>query len=243
MRSLALILAAVASLPSAVAAQTLEGAVLLGEERRAMQNARLALVTRGMERVDTTTTDAFGYFVLNAPKAGSYSIVLRRPGFLPIVTDRFELGEGEVRVDTVFVDSAMAGRSLSEAIDHNLRSVFGGGARSAIGRLIGPEDLDAYRLRFQTLGDIARNGRILGATAYGTQGQSCIRFSGAQGCAQVFLNGLPIFISVDQINLIDVEAVLGLRGNELGVTVTEGRRFDASRYGAVMVYTTGFNGR
>lgn len=243
MRSKALLFAALAVVPGLASSQTLEGTVLFGEQRQAVQNARVALVTRGMDLLDSATTDVFGFFILKAPKAGSYSIVLRRPGYLPIVTDRFELGDGETRADTVFLDSATAGKSVEDAINQNLRQVFGGSASSGMGRLIGPEAMDANRLRFQTLGDIARNGRILGATLVGTQGQSCIRFSGAQGCAQVFLNGLPIFVSADQINLMDVEAILGLRNQDLGLAATQNRRFDGSRFGAVMVYTTGFNGR
>jgi len=243
MRCLALTVATLAILPGAAASQTLEGTILLGEQRRAVQNARVALVTRSMDVLDTATTDVFGYFVVNAPKAGSYSIVLRRPGFLPIVTDRFDLAEGEVRADTVFLDSAEAGRSIQDAIDQNLRSVFGGSARSGIGRLIAPEDMEVFRQRFQSLGDLARNGRILGATVVGSTGQTCIRFSGAGDCAQIFLNGLAVFVSADQISLLDVEAILGLRNTELGMAAAEGRRFDRSRYGVVMVYTTGFNGR
>ncbi len=243
MRCLALTVASLAFFPSLAASQTLEGTVLFGEERRAVQHARVSLVTRGMDVLDTAKTDVFGYFVVSAPKAGSYSIVLRRQGYLPIVTDRFDLGDGEIRADTVFLDSAEAGRSVEDAINQSLRSVFGGSASSGIGRMIGPDDMVEHRQRFQTLGDLARNGRILGATVVGNTGQSCIRFSAARDCAQIFLNGLPVFVSADQINLLDVEAILGLRSAELGMAAVEGRRFDRSRYGVVMVYTTGFNGR
>jgi hypothetical protein len=42
------------------------------------------------------------------------------------------------------------------------------------------------------------------------------------------------------VSASDVEAVVAIRPLELGMAVTEARRWDNTRYGAVMVYTSRF---
>jgi hypothetical protein len=74
----------------------------------------------------------------------------------------------------------------------------------------------------------------------GTGGRQCLRFAGEGGCAQIFLDGLPVDVRSEIVSAADVEALVAIRPLELGMAVTAARRWDNTRYGAVMVYTSRF---
>src|SRR5688572_20266127 len=72
-------------------AQVFEGIVVVGAAKRAAQGATLVLLDRKQQPVDTAVADVFGSFSLQAPKEGRYFVLVRRPGYYPIITERFEL--------------------------------------------------------------------------------------------------------------------------------------------------------
>lgn len=233
-----LALGAAAPLP----AQTIDGIVVVGVAKRAVPGARLVLLDRRQDPVDTTRTDVFGGFTLEAPKPGRYFIQVRRPGFYPIMTERFELHEEETRTDTVFLQGRAAEMSVRDVIESDVQRNFGTSVGASFARWLGPEELEELRPNVIHLGDIVQRGRLLGLQWLNPP-NGCLRFSGAGGCAQVFLDGLPVFIRPDQINAFEIEAVLAIRALELGAAATTRGAMDDSRFGAVMVYTSRFNPR
>ena len=240
MRAQVALVALTALVPLAGQAQRIEGIVLIGAARSAVQQARVFLVNNRLDVLAEGKTDGFGSFTLGAEKAGKYALLVRRTGFLPIVTERFELAEGETRTDTVFLEGRAAERSVRDAISDNLRQVFGSGGSLGMARFLGPDDIDPVREKYINLGDFARHGKLLGVQLSGSSVSGCLRFSGQPRCAQVFLDGMPVFVSTDQIMARDIEALVALRPTELGSAVTSTRTQDNSRYGAVMVYTNRF---
>lgn len=236
-------LAVCASLLSAVTveAQRFEGIVVVGPGKTAAQQAQVVLLGKRDVPVDTAVTDAFGGFSVEAVKAGKYTLLVRRKGFLPMTTEPFELPDGDVLTDTVFLTGRQAEVGVREALGESLRRVFGGAAMAGFSRTLGPDSMAALRERNYTLADLVRSGRFLGASMPQGPNSSCVRFSGESYCGQLFIDELPVNIRPDQILLSEVEAVLSLRGSELGSAVTMTHRFDASRYGVVMVYTNRFS--
>lgn len=236
-------LAVLASLALAVpaAAQRFEGIVVVGANKVAAQKAQVVLLGKRDAFVDSTTTDAFGGFSVGAEKAGKYTLLVRRKGYLPITTEVFNLPEGEVLTDTVFLTGRQAELSYKESLNESIRRVFGASAMSGMSRVIGPDSIAVLRERNNTVGDLVRTGRLLGVSLPGGSTSGCVRFSGESYCGQLFVDELPVNLRPDQIYLGDVEAVMALRGSELGTSVMNTRRFDASRFGVVMVYTNRFS--
>lgn len=226
--------------PVPCVAQEFDGIVVLGKAKAAVQQARLELQTSKGDVIDTTRTDVFGGFRLKAPAAGKYSILVRRTGYLPVLTERFELAEGEVRTDTVFLEGRQAERGIKDVISDNVRQVFGSSLLTTFWRYAGPEDIDPVRSKFNSLGDFVRGGgKMLGLQHVNPPG-GCFRFSGQRGCAQLFFNGIAVTLSPDQVSVRELEAVVALRPEEIGSAVTRNRLLDTSRYGAVLVYTSAF---
>jgi hypothetical protein len=226
---------------SPLSAQRFEGIVVVGKNKVAAQRARVELLGKRDVLVDTAVTDAFGGFTVKAEKPGKYTLLVRRTGFLPITTEAFDLPEGELLTDTVFLTGRSAELDVKGAIQESIRKVFGGPAMTGFARFIGPDTMPVIRERYNTLGDLLRTGRILGVSMPGGSASGCIRFSGARGCGQLFVDELPVNIRPDQIYLGDVEALSAIRGQELGIAVQSARRFDNSRFGVLMVYTNRFS--
>ncbi|MCC6316862.1 MAG: carboxypeptidase regulatory-like domain-containing protein [Gemmatimonadaceae bacterium] len=241
MRTISLAVAASLALAGPLAAQRFEGIVVVGAGKVAAQRAQVALLGKRDALVDTATTDVFGGFAVKADKPGKYTLMVRRKGFLPMTTEAFELPEGEVLTDTVFLTGRQAEMGVKESLNESLRRVFGASAMSGMSRWIGPDSLAVLRERNITLADLIRTGRLLGVSMPNGTGSGCVRFSGQGYCGQLFLDELPVNLRPDQIFLTDVEAVLAIRGNELGTTVMDTRRFDNSRFGVVMVYSSRFS--
>ena len=101
--------------------------------------------------------------------------------------------------------------------------------------------MDSLRVGTIHLGDIAMRGRFPGLQYY--QQSGCLRFSGERGCAQIYLDGLPVTLRPEQISTSDIEAVVALRPLELGVFATTRSSPDNSLFGVVMVYTSRFASR
>jgi hypothetical protein len=243
MRFIPLAVAATLALAAPAAAQRFEGIVVVGANKIAAQKAQVVLLGRRDAFVDSTTTDAFGGFSVEAEKPGKYTLLVRRKGYLPISTEAFELPEGEVLTDTVFLTGRTAEMSYKESLNESIRRVFGSSAMSGMSRLIGPDSIAVLRERHNTLGDLIRTGRLLGVSLPGGSASGCVRFSGESYCGQLFIDELPVNLRPDQIFLGDIEAVMALRGSEMGTSVLDTRRFDASRYGVVMVYTNRYSVR
>ncbi|MGQ0650485.1 MAG: carboxypeptidase-like regulatory domain-containing protein [Gemmatimonadaceae bacterium] len=241
MRMLALGIVASLLAAAPAAAQRFEGIVVVGKNKVAAQGAQVALLGKRDAVVDTTTTDAFGGFSVEAEKPGKYTLLVRRKGFLPLTTEVFTLPEGEVFTDTVFLTGRQAEVGVKEALNESLRRVFGGGTLTGFTRFIGPDSMAVLRERYVTLADLIRTGRLLGVSMPNGTNSACVRFSGEPRCGQLWIDELPVNLRADQVLLSDVEAVMPIRGMELGAVVTESRRFDASRYGVVVVYTSRFS--
>ncbi len=241
MRPTTLTLALTLLAASSAAAQKFQGIVVVGAGKVAAQRAQVVLMGKRDRVVDTTVTDAFGSFSVSADKPGKYTLLVRRPGYLPVNTESFELPENEVLTDTVHLTGRSAELGVKEALGQSLRRVFGGAVLGGFMRMVGPDSMAALRSRFPTLGDYARAGRLLGVSMPNGSNSSCLRFSGESYCGQLFIDELPVNLRPDQVFLGDVEAIIAIRGMELGQVVMDTRRFDASRYGVVMVYTNRFH--
>lgn len=239
-RSLYLLLPALLISTPRANAQQIDGIIVVGEAKLAAQKAQLTLLGKRDRVVDSATTDVFGGFTLKGDKPGKYTILVRRQGFLPITTEAFDLPEGEVLTDTVFLTGRQAEYSVKDVIGESLKRVFGTAPLGAMSRFLGPEELLPERSRYMNLGDLVRSGKLLGVSVVGTGSRQCLRFAGEGGCAQIYLDGIPVDVRSEVVSASDVEAVVAIRPLELGMAVTEARRWDNTRYGAVMVYTSRF---
>lgn len=232
MLATAALLAAVPSLH----AQVLDGIVVVGADKRPVATSKVMLLDRRQNVVDTTTTDVFGGFTLEAEKPGKYAVLVRRTGFYPITTESFELLKDETRRDTIFLAGPQAEMSVKDILAQDIRRVFNSTVVTGFQRFLGPDDIENMRYRAFTLGDLIRDGRLAGLQWYNPP-SGCLRFSGSSGCAQVFLDGLPVNMRIDAISSQDIEAIVAFRDIELGVAATTRGYMDNSRFGAVMVYT------
>lgn len=243
MKTRALLVTALLICASTIGAQSFDGIVVVGKGKVAAQRARLALLNNKDSVIDTTSTDAFGGFSLKAEKPGKYSILVRRTGFLPITTERFELTDGDVLTDTVFLEGSVAEKGVKDVISNSVRQIFGSSLLTTFWRYAGPEDIEPIRDKFFSLGDFVRTGgKMLGVQHIGAPA-GCFRFSAQPRCAQIFLNGIAVTLTPDQVPMTEVEAVVAIHPNELGSAVTGSRFGDNSRYGVVLVYTTAFMAR
>ena len=237
MRNFSIVVLTSLVLAGAASAQKFEGIVVVGPAKLAAQNAQVVLLGKRDVVVDSATTDVFGGFAVEAAKPGKYSLLVRRKGFLPMTTESFNLPDGEVLTDTVFLTGRQAELSVKESLAMSMRRVFGSPAMVSMSRMIDPDSMASLRQHHNTLGDVIRSGRLLGVSLPNGSASTCVRFSGESYCGQIYVDEIPVNLRPDQLFLSDVEAVMALRGIELGSAVTETRRYDNSRYGVVMVYT------
>jgi len=217
-------------------AQVIDGIIVVGANKRPVATSKVMLLDRRQNVVDTTTTDVFGGFTLQAEKAGKYAVLVRRKGFYPITTESFELLKDETRRDTIFLAGRQTEMSVKDILAEDIRRVFNSSVLTGFQRFLGPDDIEEMRGRAFTLGDLIRDGRLAGLQWYNPP-SGCLRFSGSSGCAQIFLDGLPVNMRVDAISSQDIEAIVAFRDMELGVAATSRGYMDNSRFGAVMVYT------
>lgn len=231
-----------ASVAPQLRAQTIDGIIVVGANKRPVATSVVALLDRRQNIIATDTTDVFGGFTLEAEKAGRYSLMVRRTGFYPVLTDNFELLKDETRRDTVHLAGGAAEMSVKDVISEDIRRVFNSSVLTGMQRFLGPDDIEAMRHRSFTLGDLIRDGRLAGLQWVNPPG-GCLRFSGSSGCAQVFLDGIPVNMRIDAISSHDIEAIAAFRDLELGVAATSRGYLDNSRFGAVMVYTRRFSPR
>lgn len=220
-------------------AQVFDGVVVVGASKRAAQGATLVLLDRKQQPVDTAVADVFGGFSLQAPKEGRYYILVRRTGFYPIVTERFELQQNDTLTDSVFLAGRSAELSVRQVLEEDVRRLFGSSISAAFSRYIAPEQMDSLRVRTTHLGDLSSRGRLIGLQ-YINPPNGCLRFSGERGCAQIYLDGLAVFMRPEQISTADIVAVMAMRPLEMGAYSQARGTLDNSRFGAVLVYTSRF---
>ncbi|MCC6931534.1 MAG: carboxypeptidase regulatory-like domain-containing protein [Gemmatimonadaceae bacterium] len=233
---------ALVTVGGAASAQTIDGIIVVGADKRPVATTKVALLDRRQNVLDTITTDVFGGFTFTAKKPGKYMLLVRRKGYYPVLTDDFDLLKDETRRDTIYITGKAAETSVRDAIAHDVRRVFNSVSGAGMQRFLGPDDIEEMRSRAFSLGDLIRDGRLAGLQWYNPP-SGCLRFSGSSGCAQIFLDGLPVFVRVDAISASDIEAIVALRDMELGVAATTRGNMDNSRYGAVLVYTRRFTVR
>lgn len=227
---------AILAAAGAASAQTIDGIVVVGADKRPVATTKLALLDRKQVVLDTTTTDVFGGFTLTAKKPGKYSLLVRRKGFYPVVTDNFELLKDETRRDTIYIAGKAAEMSVKDVITQDVRRIFSSASGAGFQRFLGPDEIEELRAHAFSLGDLIRDGRLAGLQWYNPP-SGCLRFSGSSGCAQVFLDGIPVNLRIDAISASDIEAIVAFRDMELGIAATSRGGLDNSRYGAVLVYT------
>jgi hypothetical protein len=220
----------------AASAQTIDGIVVVGADKRPVATTKLALLDRKQVVLDTTTSDVFGGFTLTAKKPGKYSLLVRRKGFYPVVTETFELLKDETRRDTIYIAGKAAEMSVKDVIAQDVRRIFSSASGAGLQRFLGPDEIEELRSHAFSLGDLIRDGRLAGLQWYNPP-SGCLRFSGASGCAQIFLDGIPVNLRIDAISASDIEAIVAFRDMELGVAATSRGGLDNSRFGAVLVYT------
>ncbi len=220
----------------AASAQTIDGIVVIGADKRPVATTKLALLDRKQVVLDTTTSDVFGGFTLTAKKPGKYSLLVRRKGFYPVVTETFELLKDETRRDTIYIAGKAAEMSVKDVIAQDVRRIFSSASGAGLQRFLGPDEIEELRSHAFSLGDLIRDGRLAGLQWYNPP-SGCLRFSGASGCAQIFLDGIPVNLRIDAISASDIEAIVAFRDMELGVAATSRGGLDNSRFGAVLVYT------
>lgn len=233
---------ALVTIAGAAPAQTIDGIIVVGADKRPVATTKVALLDRRQNVLDTVTTDVFGGFTFTAKKPGKYMLLVRRKGFYPVLTDDFDLLKDETRRDTIYIAGKAAETSVRDAIAQDVRRVFNSVSGAGMQRFLGPDDIEEMRSRAFSLGDLVRDGRLAGLQWYNPP-SGCLRFSGSSGCAQIFLDGLPVFVRVDAISANDIEAIVALRDMELGVAATTRGNMDNSRYGAVLVYTRRYSMR
>lgn len=233
---------ALVTIAGAAPAQTIDGIIVVGADKRPVATTKVALLDRRQNVLDTVTTDVFGGFTFTTKKPGKYMLLVRRKGFYPVLTDDFDLLKDETRRDTIFIAGKAAETSVRDAIAQNVRRVFNSVSGAGMQRFLGPDEIEEMRSRAFSLGDLVRDGRLAGLQWYNPP-SGCLRFSGSSGCAQIFLDGLPVFVRVDAISANDIEAIVALRDMELGVAATTRGNMDNSRYGAVLVYTRRYSMR
>src|SRR5688500_3179474 len=102
-RSIYFLLPALLVLAPETNAQQIDGIVVVGVAKLAAQKAQLILLGKRVRVCDSAMTDVFGGFALKGDKPGKHTILVRRAGFLPITTEAFELPDGEILTDTVFL--------------------------------------------------------------------------------------------------------------------------------------------
>lgn len=239
---LALFGSALAAAAGTASAQTIDGIIVVGADKRPVATTRVAFLDRRQNVIDTSTTDVFGGFTFTAKKPGKYMLLVRRKGYYPVLTEDFELLKDETRRDTIFIAGRAAEMSVRDVIAQDVRRVFNSVSGAGMQRFLGPDDIEELRSRAFSLGDLIRDGRLAGLQWYNPP-SGCLRFSGSSGCAQIFLDGLPVFVRVDAISANDIEAIVALRDMELGVAATTRGNMDNSRYGAVLVYTRRYSVR
>lgn len=227
---------AILAAAGAASAQTIDGIVVVGADKRPVATTKLALLDRKQVVLDTTTTDVFGGFTLTAKKPGKYSLLVRRKGFYPVVTDNFELLKDETRRDTIYIAGKSAEMSVKDVITQDVRRIFSSASGAGFQRFLGPDEIEELRAHAFSLGDLIRDGRLAGLQWYNPP-SGCLRFSGSSGCAQIFLDGIPVNLRIDAISASDIEAIVAFRDMELGIAATSRGGLDNSRYGAVLVYT------
>lgn len=225
-----------------VRAQEFDGIVVVGAGKRAVATSKVVLLDKRGNVVDTASTDVFGGFRVAAKKQGKYSLLVRRVGYYPTLSEDFELLKDETRRDTVFLTGRSAEMSVKDVIADEVRRIFNSSVLGGFQRFLGPEQIEAMRARAFTLGDLVRDGRMAGLQWYNPP-SGCLRFSGSQGCAQVFIDGIPVLMRIDAISASDIEAIVAFRDMELGVAATTRGAMDNSRYGAVLVFTRRYSAR
>ncbi len=82
---------ALVTIAGAAPAQTIDGIIVVGADKRPVATTKVALLDRRQNVLDTVTTDVFGGFTFTAKKQGKYMLLVRRKGFYPVLTDDFDL--------------------------------------------------------------------------------------------------------------------------------------------------------
>lgn len=226
-----LIVVAVLSLMSGAApaaAQTFEGVVGLADRKSPAVGARVWLMQNNRV-VDTARTDASGAFRLVAPKAGEYSLLIRRLGYAPEHTDDLFLADGQVRRDTIFTLSERVMQPVVVEVSRDARRYFQMDVRQIGSRYIGPDRLDQIRTGANNAVDLIRRAAPAGVIVRSDlRSGTCIETRIQRGCAPVFLDGMPLGTDVPYLSADEITAIVVLRsldGSFVG------------RSGAVMLYT------
>ncbi len=229
-RRLAVLMLASSIVSAESASQELRAITLDRETKQPVADARVSLLSRRREELDTARTGPDGTFILRAKAPGKFFIQVRRTGYLAEETDAVFLTEGETRSDTLYIASAKGVQTVESIVDREMFRLFGVTASSLSDRaLILPHQVEAVRRSSRNASDVVMQKgpsyvRVIGA---GT-GRVCYQIQGG-GCASLYLNGQPIPSSTD-IPANDLEAAAILRQTDVQIT-------SRNNNGVVMLFT------
>jgi hypothetical protein len=228
--------AIVALLPSVASAQSIAGILIASEAGVPVAGARVWLTTARGLMIDTARSDADGRFSVKAERAGRYVLNIRRLGFFAEETDPIRLEDGQVRTDTVFVQSARVLKPVEVVVNRELSNRFGVNMKAlSSSSVITPEEIDRIRPAASTLEDILRWNHPPSLTISRTRnGGTCFQLR-QRGCAPVYLDGM--FIGTDGwFPASEIESVVVVPGHEAFI------RFGRSS-GVIAVFTNIWAGR
>lgn len=212
--------------------QELRAVVLDRETKQPVVDARVSLISRRRAELDSARSATDGSFSVRAKEGGKFFVHVRRSGYPVEETDAIFLKEGEVRVDTLYVQAARTLQKVEVAVSREVFRIFGVTTASLPARaLILPEDLDEVRLSARSVADIVLQKGPPYVTVRGAgTGRVCYQIHGGD-CALVYLNGQPIPSTTD-LPAHDIEAVAVL--TPLDASITLGRNT-----GVVLFFTRG----
>lgn len=216
-------------LASVARAQAYEG-VLMTTDKNPVVDARVFLMTPRGYAVDTARTNLHGEFRVAATGAGKYALTIRRLGFVPEQSRFFTLDTDQTMRDTLVINFTKLLRSVEVVVREQVKRLVGIDVKQLGRRFITPEQIDSTRVSAKGLADFIHRAQVPGVwiEREGLENM-CFKTQMQSGCAQVYLDGLPVESNLE-ISPMDIESIILLRPNE-GFTVT------GDPGGSVFVYT------
>lgn len=242
----AIFLACLALAPVAASAQSIAGVVVDPTTGSPISEASVALLGTDGDTRRQALTDSVGSFVLEVGAGTRFYLEASRLGYVTTRSMLLEVGGGSTPPLTIELQpEPVALRGLKVAVEREAEEFLGlyGHTPETLGpRWITHEEIMAMPPTTGPYGILVRQA-IPGVrldSACGAMGECprrlCViqRESGGRaGCAQIFLNGVPIdSIQAQQITPSDLEAIAVLQ--PVDATTFFGTR---ATYGAVMLWT------
>ena len=221
---------------SALSGQSISGTVREAGTGVPIGHAEITLLGRGRPTGVGIYSDTAGWFLLSAPRAGSYAIQVRRVGYVPLVTPAVLLEAAqEVEFDVPLTRAAGVVLDTVDVVVPRNNPGLGGfeeRRRGGVGTFFTRQDIEERGE--PRLTDLLRGlpGVVVAATGRGRTTASTSRSTGTYRCLPVlFVDGVVVTRSSDSPEV--VRGVLEtLTGNVLdAVEVYKGRSELPARFG------------